>query len=194
MPHKLRRITGYGDLHFVTFCCYHRRALLGTAHDRNLAARILGELRKHYRFALVGYVLMPEHVHLLLSESGRIPPAKIVQIFKQRVSRRMRGRKRKRNGQLALPFAEPECGLRRFWQRRYYDFNVHSRAKLQEKLHYMHGNPVRAKLVQHPGDWPWSSWCYYYRGEGLLQVDRWGAPPALNEREERPTLNKNRKG
>ena len=116
---------------------------------------------------------MPEHVHLLLSESGSISPAKIIQVFKQRLSRRMRGRKRAGKGQLRLPFPEAEGGLRRFWQRRYYDFNVYSRAKVQEKLHYMHANPVKEKLVQHPGDWPWSSWCYYYREEGPLKIDPW---------------------
>ena len=41
MPRNLRRVTGHGDLHFLTFCCYHRRALLGTVHARNLAVRIL---------------------------------------------------------------------------------------------------------------------------------------------------------
>ena len=176
MPRNLKRVTGYGDLHFLTFCCYHRRALLGTVHARNLAVGILGKVRSRYRFALVGYVIMPEHVHLLLSECGLVPPSKIAQIFKQRVSRSLRGRSRKPAGQIALAFSDSGCGLRRFWQRRYYDFNVHSRGKLHEKLHYMHNNPVRANLVRHPGDWPWSSWCYYYRGEGLLNMDRWGAP------------------
>jgi len=85
----------------------------------------------------------------------------------------MRGRKRARKSQLGLPFPEVDGGLRRFWQRRYYDFNVYSRAKVQEKLHYMHANPVKEKLVQHPGDWPWSSWCYYYLEEGLLKIDPW---------------------
>ena len=179
MAKNLRRITGLGDLHFITFCCYHRRALLGSVHARNLAVRVLEQVRRRYRFSLVGYVLMPEHVHLLLSESGDIPPAKIVQIFKQRVSRVLRSRKRNSRIQLAFPFTEKESALRRFWQRRYYDFNVHSRPKLQVKLHYMHGNPVRARLARHPGDWPWSSWCYYYRGKGLLDMDPWGdaCPP-----------------
>ncbi len=174
MPKNLKRLTGYGDLHFITFCCYQRRPLLGSVRTRDLAVRILGEVRERYRFSLVGYVFMPEHVHLLLSESGRVPPARIVQIFKQRLSRRLRARKRKSPGQLAFHFPDEQRSLRRFWQRRYYDFNVHSLAKLQAKLYYIHGNPVRAKLLRHPGDWPWSSWSYYYRGEGLLKMDRWG--------------------
>ena len=171
----LRRITGFDDLHFITFfCCYQRRAFLDSVRARNLAIRALEQTRARYGFALVGYVLMPEHVHLLLSESGSATPAKIVQSFKQRVSRALRARKRKRHGQLALRFPERSGAFRRFWQRRYYDFNVYSQAKIKEKLHYMHGNPVRAKLVQYPGDWPWSSWCHYYRGEGLLRMDSWG--------------------
>ena len=56
-----------------------------------LAARILDEVRTKYGFALVGYVLMPEHVHLLISETQTTLPSKIVQVFNQRVSRRMAG-------------------------------------------------------------------------------------------------------
>ena len=59
-----------------------------------------------------------------------------------------------------------------FWQRRFYDFNVWSEKKLKEKLHYMHWNPVDRKLVQHPQDWPWSSWSFYAKGEqGLIRID-----------------------
>ncbi len=114
---------------------------------------------------------MPEHVHLLISESPSVLPAKVVQIFKQRVSRRMRGKKRARTQQLSLPFREAQTGLRRFWQRRYYDFTVYSRQKLWEKLQYMHANPVEEGLVKHPRDWAWSSWSFYAKGEGLVKID-----------------------
>jgi hypothetical protein len=50
---------------------------------------------------------------------------------------------------------------------------VYTEKKLREKLDYIHINPVREKLVQHPRDWPWSSWTFYERGEGLLAMDRW---------------------
>ena len=176
MPKNLKRITGRGDLHFITFCCYQRRPLLASARARNLAVQILKEVRARYRFALVGYVIMPEHLHLLISESGSARPSTILQVFKQRLARRMRARKRTPKGQLRLRFPNGENLLRRFWQRRYYDFNVYSRAKVVEKLHYMHSNPAREKLVSHPGDWPWSSWCFYYRGEGLLAMDPWTQP------------------
>ena len=170
MPKNLKRRTGRGDLHFITFTCYQRRALLGSVRARSVAVKILGEVRTRYGFALLGYVIMPEHVHVLIDEACL--PAKVIQVFKQRVSRRMRGRKRGCTGQLALHFPE-EAELRRFWQRRYYDFNVYTEKKLREKLDYMHMNPVREKLVQHPRGWPWSSWTFYERGEGLLAMDKW---------------------
>jgi len=171
MPKNLKRYTGRQDLHFITFCCHHRKRLLESVRSRNLVIRILDEVRGKYGFALVGYVIMPEHVHFLISESAAVPPAKIVQVFKQRVSRRMRGKKHAKRNQLSLRFPAPVAELRRFWQRRYYDFNVYSRRKLWEKLHYMHANPAEEHLVQHPRDWPWSSWSNYATGEEILKID-----------------------
>lgn len=198
MPKRLKRLLGQGDLHFITFCCYQRRPLLATARVRTLAAKILGEVRRRFPFPLIGFVFMPEHVHLLIGESPSAMPPKIIQVFKQRLARRLRGRKRASEGQLSLGFVQDPALLGRFWQRRYYDFNVYSRAKVLEKLHYMHSNPVRERLVKHPGDWPWSSWCFYYRGHGLLAMDSWTAPAALpaEDSKERPTLceKQNRKG
>jgi len=63
-------------------------------------------------------------------------------------------------------------GLPRFWQPRFYDFNVYSAKKKREKLEYMHANPVTRGLVQHPKDWPWSSFSFYAKGEtGLVAID-----------------------
>jgi putative transposase len=126
-----------------------------------MAVRILDEVRAQYRFSLVGYVIMPEHVHLLVSETVAVPPATIVQIFKQGISRQM----------LALRSPELDGEPGPFWQRRYYDFNVYSQTKLREKLQYMHANPVQEQLVQHPREWPWSSWSNYELGDGIVKVD-----------------------
>jgi putative transposase len=155
MPRKLKRYHGRGDLHFITFTCYERRDLLGTARARNLFLKILEQVRRRCLASIVGYVVMPEHVHLLLSEPKKGTLAKLMQVLKQRVSRAMRGRTRRRvSGQLSLAFPESLAGLRRFWQRRYYDFNVYSARKIREKLDYIHTNPVQRKLVLHPRDWP----------------------------------------
>ena len=87
MRNPLKRHYGQGDLHFITFSCYRRRPLLGTARRRDCFVRILDEVRRRHEFRLVGYVVMPEHVHLLISEEGRKNPSKILQVLKQKVAR-----------------------------------------------------------------------------------------------------------
>src|SRR5229473_6200471 len=155
MPKGLRRYYGQKHLHFVTCSCYRRLPLLGSVRARNAFVKILGEVRSRFDFALVGYVVMPEHVHLLISEPAKGTPSTVIQVLKQRVSRRLRRKRRRPAGQLNLIFASGEDSLPRFWQRRFYDFNVWSLKKRVEKLHYMHMNPLKRKLVDHPKAWPW---------------------------------------
>ena len=181
----LKRFYGRNDLHFVTFSCYRRRPYLGTARARNRFVRILDQVRARHKFAVIGYVLMPEHAHLLMSQPVQGNPSKVVQVLKQRVSRSLRQRKLGSSNQLRLPFAAKEEDSRAFWQRRFYDFNVWSEKKVKEKLHYMHGNPVERKLVEHPKDWPWSSWSFYAKGEnGLLRIDVLKSKPGGSQRQE----------
>ncbi len=54
-----------------------------------------------------------------------------------------------------------------FWQRKYYAFHIHSSAKLEEKLNYMHLNPVKARLCEKSVDWKWSSARYYEEGKSV---------------------------
>ncbi len=174
MPKNLKRIYGKGTLHFITCSCYRRLPLLGSARARNRLVRILREVRARYGFALYGYVVMPEHVHLLIGEPKIGTPSTVMQVLKQRLSRELRRRKRRVPvGQLALPFAKTDVVLPHFWQKRFYDFNVWSGKKIREKLEYMHQNPVKRGLVSGPAHWVWSSYNYYEGAEGpLLRMDR----------------------
>ncbi len=176
MPKGLKRYYGRGDLHFVTFSCYRRLPLLGTMRARNLFVQALGKIRERYKFLLVGYVVMPNHVHLLISESPKATPSVVLKVLKQRISRDLRRRRRLAPaGQLRFAFAKGDGSLARFWQPRFYDFNVWSKKKVREKLDYMHANPVARKLVDHPKDWRWSSWSFYAKGEaGLVPIDSVG--------------------
>ena len=70
MPRGLRRFSGSGDLHFITCSCYQRQPLLGTARRRDLFVRVLEQTRRRYCFVVLGFVVMPEHIHLLISETG----------------------------------------------------------------------------------------------------------------------------
>jgi putative transposase len=130
-------------------------------------------VRTRHGFWLIGYVVMPEHVHLLLTEPAKGNPSKVLQVLKQKVSAALRRARRKSwLGQLALRFPEAPADEKHFWQGRFYDFNVYSHRKKKEKLDYMHGNPVVRDLVTHPKDWPWSSFSFYARDEvRLLEID-----------------------
>jgi putative transposase len=176
MPKNLKRYYGLKHLHFITCSCYRRRPLLGSVGARNAFVKVLGQVRDRYKFALVGYVVMPEHIHLLVSEPARGTPSTIMQVLKQRVSRQIRSRKRPRrvSAQLALLFGTAETPLPQFWQRRFHDFNVWSHKKMIEKLEYMHLNPVKRGLVVHPKDWVWSSYLFYAKkARGVTRIDSW---------------------
>lgn len=182
MPKNLKRYYGKGDLHFITFSCFRRLALLGTARARNVFVRALGEERKKYGIAVVGYVVMPEHIHLLIGESKKGTPSSVVHSLKLRVSKRMRrGRRKQSASQRTLPFREGERELPQFWQKRFYDFNVWRWEEKKEKLNNftrdrkavnMHRNPVTRRLVKDPKDWVWSSYSSYSgRGIPLMEMD-----------------------
>ena len=155
VPSKLRRYQQTKDLHFITFSCYGRQPKLGTPLARAQFERSLEQTRLRYHLCVTGYVVMPEHVHLLLSEPETTCLATALQALKQSVSRT-----------LALRHAEP------FWHARYYDFNVWTGPKRIEKLRYMHRNPVARGLVAKPEDWAWSSFRHYATGiEGTVEIE-----------------------
>ena len=164
MPPRLHRYYGAGYLHFIIFSCYHRRLLLGTRQRRHLFLKLLEQVRRSYRFVVVGYVAMPEQVRLLLSEPERANPSVVIQVLKQRFARQVLRARRERKDGSQRTLWEPD-GEEHVWQRRFYDFVVWSEHKRVEKLRYMHNNPVKRGLVLEPEQWSWSSFRFYTYGE-----------------------------
>ncbi len=174
MPWGLHRYQDCGHLHFITFSCYRRRQQLDPCRRRRFE-HALERARVKYGFIVVGYVVMPEHVHLLVNEPEHAGLATAIKAMKQSVARQDGGR---------------------FWQERYYDFNVWSRRKRIEKLRYMHRNPVKRGLVKNPEDWEWSSYRHYLTGErGVVEIEsewtayrrqRMGVTPKVKVRETLP--------
>jgi putative transposase len=141
MPTGLKRYQETGELHFVTFSCVRHRPILGSAEARDHLLRLLEGTRVRYGMGVHGYVVMPDHVHLLVAEPEKAALSLAVQILKQRFSRtRME---------------------EYVWEPRYYDFNVRTEEKRIEKLRYLHRNPVKRGLVTEAGEWRWSSFRAY---------------------------------
>ena len=172
VPWKLTRYYGNNELHFITCSCYRRQPLLGTAKRRDLFLKVLEEVREKYQFVVIGYVVMPEHFHLLISEPQERTPSTVMQALKLGFARRVLIQKcRRRNP------AQPELFQRtpqHVWQKRFYDFNIWTGRKRVEKLRYIHRNPVKRGLVTAPELWRWSSYRAYAFGEpGPVVVNDW---------------------
>ena len=147
MPQVLHRFYGARDLHFLTFSCYWRQPLFSSATRCDLFLQILERVRRRYRLLVLGYVVMPEHVHLLVSEPQRATLSTAIQALKLgfvRSSEINAG-----SGKAAVPRACPERaeGSRkgsqtwgtpvvpnRFWQAQFYDFNVWTERKRVESF------------------------------------------------------------
>lgn len=109
-------------------------------------------MRRKFDFCVAGYVIMPEHVHLLVGEPVRGEFASALKSIKVSVAKQ-----------------SAECP---FWLPRYHDFNVYTDRRFKEKLRYMHRNPVKRGLVDGPEDWPWSSFHHYLTGEeGRIEIE-----------------------
>jgi putative transposase len=135
--------------------------------SRRVFESALERVRRSFRLRVYGYVVMPEHVHLLVSEPERTAPLKptpglngppdladALKSLKQGVARRLIG------------------DADHFWQKRYYDFNVRNYEQFVEKLHYIHWNPVKKGLCKRAEEWPWSSFLHHATGrEGRFEIE-----------------------
>ena len=132
MPWGLQRFHESAQTHFVTFTCFHRRILLTETAAIRTVECALERVRHSFGLHIYGYVVMPEHVHLLVSEPKRDTLAVAIKSLKQGVSRRLIGK------------------APHFWQKRYYDFNIRDHSQFVEKLRYIHRNPVKDGSQSNP--------------------------------------------
>ena len=155
MPKGLTRHQKTGNFHFITFSCYRRQPFLQPDAAKDIIQTILEQTRRQQGLCIAAYVIMPEHIHLLTNEPATGTVASFLQIFKHLTSRELKSATQKQ-----------------FWQRRYYDFNVHSSEKLTEKIRYIHRNPVTRGIVSKPEDYRWSSFTHYATCEpGPIEIE-----------------------
>jgi putative transposase len=131
-------------------------------------ARQLGESAEHFRTSIVGYVLMPTHIHALLGLREISELSHLMQSFKILSSKNLKKLK-----------VVQECpsfwqGRKfRFWEQRFDDLIITSEEQFRIKLNYIHNNPVKAGLVREPADWYFSSaGDWLLNRQGPLKVDK----------------------
>ena len=168
MPHGLYRIHNSGQAHFITFSCYRRQPFFLDARTYDLFPVCLERMRQHFQMLVYGFVVMPEHVHLLLSEPEKRTLADAVHFLKLSFTKRLRSQVSAQKTGANLGHGSSGS----FWQRRYYDRNVRDHREFVAALKYIHRNPVKRGLVEKPEDWPWSSYRHYALDEpGIVTVE-----------------------
>ncbi len=180
MPRGLRRFHDSGQSHFITFSCYRRQPNFVNAAVYDLFPVCLEDMRRRFDMRVYGFVVMPEHVHLLLSEPDRGTLSEAMHYLKLSFAKRLRGlRHASSSAQVSVQNTDANLGHQQpnqqqgsFWQKRYYDRNVRDAREFEVKLRYMHRNPVKRGLVRDPGDWKWSSFRHYaFREIGVVEIE-----------------------
>lgn len=160
--HKRMKRRDDGSVRYCTFSCYQRLPLLGTTSLRDACVEAIAHAQARFGFHVIAWVVMPEHVHLMVQPVPTDSPLAPALAWIKSVSARRIIRRWRQLDAGVLPRITPKRGDTRFWQRGGgYDRNIYSRDELVEKINYIHWNPVVRLLVPSPGCWSWSSFSAY---------------------------------
>ncbi len=161
-PRKTRRAWDEpGHAHFLTYSCHKRAALLVQDRVRRWVVEAMEQTRATLNISLLAYVIIPDHVHVLLLPKSGCPMRQVLAALKSSVSRHAREHLMdtgQREWLDRLTVRYPSRTILRFWQPGGgYDRNVWRERTVREVMDYMHANPVRRGLVESPAEWAWSS-------------------------------------
>jgi putative transposase len=165
MPSGLHRTYGAHHLHFITCSCYRRLPFLSTARSRDRFLSILEQTRQRYRFVVVGYVVMPEHIHLLLTEPEVGTPSTVMQVLKQRTAHTLLPKRKRRNPRQRSLFGD-EPQRRAFWQASLLRLQRTDHEEARGKAEVYASESGETGLVEAPEQWRWSSYRFYLLEEG----------------------------
>ncbi|MCG8586999.1 MAG: transposase [Pirellulales bacterium] len=179
---RCRRFDVPGDAHFLTFSCFKRLPLLNRDRSRRWMVDAIDLGRRKAPFDLWAFVIMPEHVHLVLLPKDGARISSMLTTMKQSVSKRaILWLKENAPHYLERITDHQPNGKQhhRFWQRGGgYDRNLRSVRDIHEKIRYVHENPVRRQMVERTTDYQWSSARAWNSGvDSPLRIDRESVPP-----------------
>ncbi|MCD4823231.1 MAG: hypothetical protein K8S55_01375 [Phycisphaerae bacterium] len=172
------------DSHLLTFSCFNRRPFFRSNRACGWFLENLISAQRKAPFDLWGYVLMPEHVHLLILPADGVKMSAILYTLKQPVTIRAITYIRRHTPTFLRRMEDTQPNGKvayRFWQRGGgYDRNLRAVSDVHEKLKYLHENPVRRGLVSCAEDYHWSSARAWLTGDdGDVPVNRGSFPPMI---------------
>jgi REP element-mobilizing transposase RayT len=170
-----------GHVYYVTTVTYNRLPIFTRPSFVTPLFDSLNFYRYQQEFKLLGYVIMPDHMHLIIWPFGASTVSQIMRDLKKFTARRIIRQAAVEQIEAwtwAFAQAGSETGrsANKVWQDSYWDSNIYSERFLRRKLDYLHLNPSRAGLVTDPGEYPYSSYRNYECGEEwLIEIDQdWG--------------------
>ncbi len=171
--------------HYLTFSCFQRQPFFKSQRAPLWFKESLEAAQTRYPFDLWAYVIMPEHVHLLILPANGVLIRNILAAIKQPVTRRALGWIEKNHPAFLSRMLDLQPNgkcTHRFWQRGGgYDRNQWTAEEIHEKIAYIHANPVRRKLVENPEEWQWSSHRAWVGGSDVpIQINRESLPPLVS--------------
>ncbi len=172
----IRHFNEPGHAHFLTFSCYKQLPLLSRDRTRRWLLEAIGAARVKHRFALLAYVIMPEHAHLIIRPLLPVYDiAMILKSIKQPVARKAKHFLEEHDPDWlkTLTVTRGSRSAFRFWQTGPgYDRNIRDHAELLEKITYIHNNPLNRGLVASVEAWAWSSAGWYSgKRDGEVTID-----------------------
>jgi putative transposase len=163
-----------GRVRFITFCTHRRLPILTINRYRSIVAQSIDDVRKETGFRLFGYVIMPEHVHLVMLPADNMEVGRTVGEIKRRSAKKVHKLIKSSGTCLIKKLTITRDGREKFvlWQRRCYDHNCRSEESVWKKVMYCHNNPVTRGLVNDPGKWKWSSHNWYQGDQNeAIEID-----------------------
>ena len=170
-PRKTRHAWNeLGHAHFLTYSCFQRLPLLSKDRSRLWVVEAMEHTRRKLEVAIYAFVIMPEHVHVVLMP--RLPDSRIETILaslKRGVAKEARAHLQATGDNAwidRLTVRQPKRSVFRFWQAGGgYDHNIWKEHTLYEVIDYIHANPVRRGLADTPEQWYWSSARFWAEGD-----------------------------
>jgi putative transposase len=170
----LQHFDSLSTARFITFTTYRRIRLLELEPAMGLVAKHISFLREKEHIKVHGYVIMPEHVHLVVTPPNELELGLEIGKMKARSAHEILSIWRAHG--LPIPkrlnLNHEYTGESAFWQRRCYDHNCRTPQVVREKINYCHMNPVKQKLASSPEEWIYSSYNWYIgKTDVPVQID-----------------------
>ncbi|MGB5105459.1 MAG: transposase [Candidatus Zixiibacteriota bacterium] len=163
-----------GRARFVTFCTHKKVPILTNDVFRQIVLDEIVRFCQESQARLLSYVIMPEHVHLVIVPRKLMKLGPEIGELKRRIAVQIVEKLRASHSDLIRNLEVVRDGQKRIalWLRRCFDHNCRTENQVWRKVNYCHMNPVKRKLVGSPENWKWSSYKYYLEiPDTLLEID-----------------------